>query len=180
MSGKVFELGKSEDQSKDIVPILKSSSNNTNICRICYDSQEKNLISPCKCSGSLTYIHLECLKLWITQRFPEIQGASCEICKEKFNITFEYSRQWTRNLADYKRTECLKKLILLLICLIVITIITIVAYFRYVDFKRKFNSSIIVVVLCFTALFINLLFIGKVYMCAHIEKKIRYWNVISK
>ena len=41
------------------------------ICRICYqeDDEEKNpLIQPCLCSGSLKYIHLNCLKQWIGTR----------------------------------------------------------------------------------------------------------------
>lgn len=180
MSAKIFELSKAEDLSKDISSIVKSCDNNANICKICYDSQEKDLISPCKCSGSLSFTHNECLKLWITQRFPEIRGASCEICKEKYKISFEYSRQWIRNLSDYSRTECLKKLISLLIGFIVIAIITIVAYLRYVDFKTNLYTSVLVVVLCFSALFINLLLMAKVYICAHIYKQVRNWKIISK
>jgi hypothetical protein len=41
----------------------------TKICRICYmeeDSDIKNpLVQPCKCSGSMKYIHLNCLKQWL-------------------------------------------------------------------------------------------------------------------
>lgn len=36
-----------------------------NICRICLEGEnlEKVLISPCKCSGSMKYVHEECLKI---------------------------------------------------------------------------------------------------------------------
>lgn len=180
MSVKVIELSNIGDLSKDMSPILKNSSDNLNICRICYDSQEKDLISACKCSGTLRFTHKECLKHWIIQKFPEIEGSSCEICKEKYNISFEYSKQWMCNLPDYSRVECLKKMLALLIALIVLTIITIVAYFRYVDFKRKYSVSIIVVALCFSALFANLVLMGKVYICAHVQKRIKNWDVVSK
>ena len=69
------------------------------ICRICYmeeeDGFEDPLVQPCKCSGSLKYIHLKCLKHWIFTRscmkvesneycsvfvFKEVE---CEICKTK-------------------------------------------------------------------------------------------------
>ena len=69
------------------------------ICRICYmeeeDGGEDPLVQPCKCSGSLKYIHLKCLKHWIFTRscmkvesneccsvfvFKEVE---CEICKTK-------------------------------------------------------------------------------------------------
>ena len=38
------------------------------ICRICYiedDTDENPLIQPCICSGTMRYIHLDCLKQWI-------------------------------------------------------------------------------------------------------------------
>ena len=41
------------------------------ICRICYgdDNTDKNpLIYPCKCSGSMKFIHYECLKTWLTNQ----------------------------------------------------------------------------------------------------------------
>ncbi len=36
-------------------------------CRICYTNDEElgTLVTPCKCKGSLKYIHPECLKAWI-------------------------------------------------------------------------------------------------------------------
>ena len=75
------------------------STKKIKICRICYleeESPEENpLVQPCKCSGSLKYIHLKCLKHWIMTRscqkieegdfcnvflFKEVE---CEICKAK-------------------------------------------------------------------------------------------------
>lgn len=40
---------------------------NMAICKICLldENDETNpLINPCKCSGSMKYIHMECLKHW--------------------------------------------------------------------------------------------------------------------
>ena len=37
-------------------------------CRICLGEEnedENELISPCKCSGTMKYIHLKCLQEWI-------------------------------------------------------------------------------------------------------------------
>ena len=52
---------------------ITKGKNNKNskqkICRICYleeDNPSLNpLIRPCKCSGSIKYIHLKCLIIWI-------------------------------------------------------------------------------------------------------------------
>ena len=67
-------------------------------CRICYlddDTISNPLIQPCLCSGSLRYIHLECLKQWIgTRNYTRleknehcciylIKEVDCELCKNK-------------------------------------------------------------------------------------------------
>ena len=71
------------------------------ICRICYMGEIENntnpLIKPCKCSGSMKYIHLKCLLHWLKTKIgvdkseyiennyfsiysPE--NVQCELCKE--------------------------------------------------------------------------------------------------
>ena len=67
-------------------------------CRICYldDETESNpLIQPCLCSGSMKYIHLECLRQWIgTRNWTRVENSDncciylikevdCELCKSK-------------------------------------------------------------------------------------------------
>ena len=70
------------------------------LCKICYGEEEdpilNPLVQPCHCSGSLKYIHLECLKHWLNtkscikiednERFCVflVKQIECEICKEKF------------------------------------------------------------------------------------------------
>ena len=49
----------------------KSTDFPSRCCRICYLEEETDsnpLIQPCLCSGSLKYIHLDCLKKWIGTR----------------------------------------------------------------------------------------------------------------
>jgi hypothetical protein len=67
------------------------------VCRICYDSGDSSnpLICPCKCSGSMQYIHLRCLRKWMDGRLSVNKGDAatgttvsyfwrnldCELCK---------------------------------------------------------------------------------------------------
>lgn len=75
---------------------LKSEETSQKICRICYleDDMDTNpLIQPCQCSGSMKYIHLNCLKQWIGTRnciniersefcsIFLIKEIDCELCK---------------------------------------------------------------------------------------------------
>lgn len=72
------------------------------ICRICYleeyDKYNNPLIKPCKCSGSMKYIHYECLLHWIKTKISvesssyssnellsvyTLNPLECELCKTK-------------------------------------------------------------------------------------------------
>ena len=57
----------------------------TNICRVCRceGSDEQPLFYPCLCSGSIKYIHQECLVEWLKHSRKKY----CELCKHKFSFT---------------------------------------------------------------------------------------------
>lgn len=49
-------------------------------CRICFenmDSVENPLLSLCKCSGSVKYIHYECLKDWVSNNIKKEKSSNC-------------------------------------------------------------------------------------------------------
>ena len=75
------------------------------ICRICYQEEDESLtnplIKPCKCSGSMKYIHLKCLLFWLKSKTIQHHNNSlehnnffnsyfindrneCELCKNEF------------------------------------------------------------------------------------------------
>ena len=79
--------------------LLTKIQNRNNVCRICYVEEEDNenpLLQPCICSGSMKFIHLSCLKHWISTRSCMkidttdncsvyiIKEVECELCKTKF------------------------------------------------------------------------------------------------
>jgi len=86
--------------NKRTLSVSNKSKKKNKICRICYmeedDEIENPIVQPCHCSGSCKYIHLKCLKHWISTKnclkvdqneicsvfvFTE---SECEICKTKF------------------------------------------------------------------------------------------------
>jgi E3 ubiquitin-protein ligase DOA10 len=82
----------------------KCNSKNTDLnsskdkeCRYCLASDKiSNLIHPCKCYGSLKYVHSECLSNWIVVKKEEEifdQNYTCEICK----YTIKYSKKYKNN-----------------------------------------------------------------------------------
>ncbi|CAD8157402.1 unnamed protein product [Paramecium octaurelia] len=71
-------------------------------CRICCSSQNSSnnpLLNPCMCSGSIKYVHLECLKIWLRMKLESRQSDNClvylwknlecELCKYNYPSKFK-------------------------------------------------------------------------------------------
>ncbi|XP_030064687.1 E3 ubiquitin-protein ligase MARCHF7 [Microcaecilia unicolor] len=66
------------------------------LCRICQmgvASQTNPLIEPCRCTGSLQYVHQECIKKWLQAKINSGSTldavTTCELCKEKLKLNLE-------------------------------------------------------------------------------------------
>ncbi|EDX07959.1 uncharacterized protein LOC6735434 isoform X2 [Drosophila simulans] len=52
------------------------------VCRICHNADNpEQLVSPCLCKGSLTYVHVHCLECWISTS----RCTTCELCQFQYN-----------------------------------------------------------------------------------------------
>jgi len=77
----------------------------SSICRICLsENNEKDdpLISPCKCAGSLQYVHLKCLQEWVKSRLNLLENKNmiltitwknlnCELCKSLLPFSVKHN-----------------------------------------------------------------------------------------
>ncbi|KUJ19217.1 uncharacterized protein LY89DRAFT_683143 [Mollisia scopiformis] len=65
-------------------------------CRICRGegSDTEPLFHPCKCSGSIKYVHQDCLMEWLSHS----QKKHCELCKTAFRFTKLYSPNMPQSL----------------------------------------------------------------------------------
>ncbi|CAE8656570.1 unnamed protein product [Polarella glacialis] len=59
-------------------------SNGEAQCRICHSSAElAELLAPCICSGSIRYVHSDCLEAW--RRTNRKNAVSCSICNARYS-----------------------------------------------------------------------------------------------
>ena len=87
-------------------------------CRICFDdSDQPNLISPCKCKGSQKWVHIECLNMWRAQSQQSFY--KCPTCKYEYRVE---RLQWARYVQNPIS-------ITILTILVILSIILFVAYF---------------------------------------------------
>ena len=73
-----------------------------NNCRFCLGDtiiESDPLISPCNCTGSMTYVHYKCLEKWIKNKINfEVENGMliilwenliCELCKSKLELSYQ-------------------------------------------------------------------------------------------
>jgi len=83
-----------------------------NVCRICHEGRAAGkLRKPCKCSGTIAYVHKTCLEKWQNSS-PRID---CEICLNTYKIFFLPESQL---LMVYLTVTCLVTLLLVSISLL--------------------------------------------------------------
>ncbi|XP_075071475.1 putative E3 ubiquitin-protein ligase MARCHF10 [Mixophyes fleayi] len=66
------------------------------LCRICLmgrETVENHFIAPCHCTGSMKYVHTECMKKWLIAKIKsgaELSAVrTCEMCKQKVECDIE-------------------------------------------------------------------------------------------
>ncbi|KAK6645554.1 hypothetical protein RUM43_001831 [Polyplax serrata] len=71
-------------------------SSGTDICRVCRSEglPDRPLFHPCICTGSIKWIHQECLVQWMRYSRKEY----CELCSHRFSFTPIYSPDMPRRL----------------------------------------------------------------------------------
>lgn len=70
---------------------LNNNQDDIPTCRICHCTESPSsslvkLISPCHCSGSLKYVHHNCLQQWL----DATNSQRCELCKHPFIMSVKY------------------------------------------------------------------------------------------
>ncbi|KDQ26811.1 hypothetical protein PLEOSDRAFT_1066099 [Pleurotus ostreatus PC15] len=66
-----------------------TNTSHADTCRICSGPAEPGqpLFHPCKCSGTIRYIHQDCLTTWLAHS----KKKSCDVCKHPYSFTKVYS-----------------------------------------------------------------------------------------
>ncbi len=113
------EKEKEKEKEKSNISEFKNSDvmNNKPTCRIClcedYDD-DNPLINPCKCNGTMKYLHLECLRKLIESKVTKssneittiftFKTLSCDICKSLFPENIKIKKK-TFNIINLERPE---------------------------------------------------------------------------
>ncbi len=114
------------------------------VCKICYEpeTEEKPIIKPCQCQGSMKYIHLECLKKWVGDKDIKKEKPRCEICKYIYIIFFDYEYCYS----EKKTNNMIKSIILVVtvsaIILVLIDVLIMVIVGSMLTLNKKHKEKI--------------------------------------
>ena len=83
-------------ERQDTASASSDASDKSDTCRICRSegTPEEPLFYPCKCSGSIKFVHQECLMEWLSHSHKK----HCELCKTPFRFTKLYDANMPRKL----------------------------------------------------------------------------------
>lgn len=106
MAHSELEAGPSQSLAK--LPLTPTSrplaaehvtATDTDTCRICRGegTVSEPLFFPCKCSGSIKYVHQDCLMEWLSHS----QKKHCELCKTPFRFTKLYDPNMPKTLPPF-------------------------------------------------------------------------------
>ncbi|AZB49249.1 E3-M1/8-like protein [Phascolarctid gammaherpesvirus 1] len=87
------------------------------MCRICFDCESgyEPLLTPCRCSGTMKFIHASCLVKW----FKTSTRTQCELCN--FNFKYEI-REKTQTFPSWREDRALYKQLCIWVALLVFPI----------------------------------------------------------
>ena len=140
-------------------------------CRICLgDEHSQDIISPCSCSGSLAYVHRECLDKWRARNKNGRGFKACDICSFEYVIEtiVDHPDEELKRLKKYYKSVALDLGAMLLYSQCVIIVLT--YYLRAVDrethghYQHNFLSYYLYSVVIFVA------FIGFITVIISISK----------
>lgn len=82
-------------------------------CRYCLETDMTDMIRPCKCKGSMAYVHRDCLRQWYRKKnsamvlplyFSQFDSFHCELCHDKYDCDYAVvnnSRHWVWEITKY-------------------------------------------------------------------------------
>ncbi len=64
-------------------------------CRFCFDGPDTNnpLVNPCKCIGSMKYVHVQCIKKWRLNTTNPEWHYKCQLCLSDFEVYLRWQKE---------------------------------------------------------------------------------------
>ena len=110
---------------KSVINQIEKKQEELPFCKICFETNntiDNKLIHPCKCDGSIKFVHEKCILKWLNQTIEP--NKVCEICKYEYKLKKQHNDEF---YFFYKgppscRTEGLLFILYIICCSLLATI----------------------------------------------------------
>jgi hypothetical protein len=162
-----------------------NATNNDTVCRICFEkgSVSHKLISPCRCAGSVKFIHEDCLKTWLAGNEEDIDNSKCELCHTEYKMEFIIKKKWTpRRACQDGITQCIFTPILLAVVLLLVVIIYLLAskYLPNCEDAASLGYTIVLLVTCIISSVLISILIVYALRQACFSNTLDEWRILSQ
>ena len=175
-------LGNRSKKISQVLPTAKTASKSfEKVCRICIESESESImISPCRCMGSVKFVHESCLKSWIISQGGNLFQKKCELCHSEFQMDLKYSKK-CKMISINKSTTRLFYLPMFLTAAVSFVIILYLVATNSIKFQgnNKKEYRIVVIIFCgILSIILMMLSINIIKeMC--FEKRLSKWVIKS-
>lgn len=156
-----------------------------NQCRICLENEinASVLISPCRCQGSVKYIHEECLKTWLVSQEEDLEQGQCELCKTKYKMEFIVRQRCNpRNTCGEGLTHCLFIPLLTAVLGLLVLIIYLLAdrYLAEAERDDQKGYTIALIIACGVSGSVMFILVINSFKTACLTKRMEEWHIYSQ
>ncbi|OMJ74899.1 hypothetical protein SteCoe_26070 [Stentor coeruleus] len=154
-------------------------------CRICMEPESKGniLIAPCKCSGTVKYIHEECLKTWIISQEGDIDEGQCELCKTQFLMEFKIGKKCSPKESVKNGWSPFLYLPVLFAVMVMLFLVIYLLAERYISISQGNNEkgyTIALMITCGISGLVLLLLIVNTLKEICLVAKLEEWHIFSQ
>lgn len=162
-----------------------SGNDDQPICRICLETElnSNKLISPCKCKGTLKYVHEECLKTWLISLDIDVDEGSCELCKTSYIMEFNLKYRCSFSSAQTDGVTNSFFMALLLTVLVMLGFIVYLLFDRYFERSKEKEEgiySIALIVICVISWLVLLALIVNALKTFYCTRTLSSWVILNQ
>lgn len=155
------------------------------VCRICLDLElpTSQFIHPCRCSGTMKYVHEECLKTWLLSRSPDLATSQCELCTTKYLMKISIKRKCVpKEACGAGAAHCFFIPILLTVKVMLLVIVYLLVY-RFLSSSSTSEQKGYIVALSITCLIAEIIIIALLVNTikeACYAARMEEWKILSQ
>ena len=153
------------------------------VCRICMDSGTDALLSPCRCKGTMQFVHEECLKTWLVSQEGSIDEYKCELCKTELLMEFKVSSQCSpRDSCKEGLSQCLFIPLLVAVMTMLFTIVYLLAeqYLVGDSNQEEKGYTIALIITCSLSGLVIFLLIVNATREACCSAQLAHWHILNQ